>query len=40
LILEGANPETHEDAVTLLGLRLVKPGLLPYERRAFLDNSG
>ena len=31
LILEGANPETHEGAVTLLGLRLVKPGLLPLD---------
>ena len=29
LILEGANPETHEGAVTLLSLRLVQPGLLP-----------
>ena len=28
LILEGANPETHEGAVTLLGLRLIRPGLL------------
>ncbi|MBI2001336.1 MAG: HEPN domain-containing protein [candidate division NC10 bacterium] len=28
LILEGANPETHEGAVTMLSLRLVKPGLL------------
>jgi uncharacterized protein (UPF0332 family) len=31
LILEGANPETHEGAVTLLSLRLVRPGLLPPE---------
>jgi len=31
LILEGANPETHEDAVTLLSLRPVRPGLLPPE---------
>ena len=29
LILEGANPETHEGALTLLSLRLIKPGLLP-----------
>lgn len=29
LILEGANPETHEGVVTMLSLRLVKPGLLP-----------
>ena len=31
LTLEGANPETHEGAVTLLSLRLVKPGLLPID---------
>lgn len=31
LILEGANPETHEGAVTMLSLRLVRPGLLPIE---------
>lgn len=31
LVLEGANPETHEGAVTLLNLRLVRPGLLPIE---------
>ena len=31
LILEGANPDTHEGAVTLLSLRLVKPGLLSVE---------
>lgn len=31
LILEGANPETHEGVVTMLSLRLVKPGLLPVE---------
>jgi uncharacterized protein (UPF0332 family) len=29
LILEGANPETHEGAITMLSLRIVKPGLLP-----------
>jgi uncharacterized protein (UPF0332 family) len=31
LILDGANPETHEGAVTLLSLRLIKPGLLPLD---------
>ena len=31
LILEGANPETHEGAVTMLSLRLVKPGLVSVE---------
>lgn len=31
LILEGANPETHEGIVTMLSLRLVKPGLLPVD---------
>lgn len=31
LILEGANPETHEGVVTMLSLRFVKPGLLPVE---------
>ena len=31
LILEGANPETHEGVVTMLSLRLVKPGLLPVD---------
>lgn len=31
LILEGANPETYEGAVTMLSLRLVRPGLLPME---------
>lgn len=28
LILEGANPETHDGVVTMLSLRMVKPGLL------------
>lgn len=31
LILEGANPETHEGAVTLLSLRFVKTGILPVD---------
>lgn len=31
LALEGANPETHEGAVTILSLRFVKPGLLPVD---------
>jgi len=31
LILEGANPETHEGTVTMLSLRFIKPGLLPIE---------
>lgn len=31
LILEGANPETHEGVVTMLSLRFVKPGLLPVD---------
>lgn len=31
LILEGANPETHEGVITMLSLRLVKPGLLPVD---------
>lgn len=31
LILEGANPETHDGVVTMLSLRLIKPGLLPVE---------
>lgn len=31
LILEGANPETHEGTVTMLSLRFIKPGLLPVE---------
>ena len=29
LILEGSNPESHEGAVTLLGLKFIKPGSLP-----------
>jgi uncharacterized protein (UPF0332 family) len=31
LVLEGANPETHEGAVTLLSLRFIKTGVLPVE---------
>jgi uncharacterized protein (UPF0332 family) len=31
LILEGANPETPESTVTMLGLRFIKPSLLPME---------
>jgi uncharacterized protein (UPF0332 family) len=31
LILEGANPETHEGAVTLLSLRFIKTGILPVD---------
>lgn len=31
LILEGVNPKSHEGAMTMLSLRLVKPGLLPKE---------
>jgi len=31
LILEGVNPKTHEGALTMLSLRLVKPGLLTKE---------
>lgn len=31
LILEGANPETHEGIVTMLSLRFIKPGLLPVD---------
>jgi uncharacterized protein (UPF0332 family) len=31
LILEGANPETHEGAVTLLSLRFVKTRILPVD---------
>ncbi len=31
LILEGPNPEPHDGVVTMLGLRLVKPGLLPVD---------
>ena len=31
LILEGANPETHDGAVMLLSLRFVKPGVLPVD---------
>jgi uncharacterized protein (UPF0332 family) len=31
LILDGANPETHEGVVTMLSLRFIKPGLLPIE---------
>ncbi|TAL27525.1 MAG: HEPN domain-containing protein [Nitrospirae bacterium] len=31
LILEGANPETHEGIVTMLSLRFIKPGILPVD---------
>ena len=31
LILEGANAETHDGAVTLLSLRFVKTGVLPVD---------
>lgn len=31
LILEGANPETHEGTVTMLSLRFIKPGILPVD---------
>ena len=31
LILDGANPETHEGVVTMLSLRFIKPGLLPLD---------
>lgn len=31
LILEGVNPETHEGSATMLGLRFVRPGILPLE---------
>jgi len=31
LVLEGANPETHEGAATLLSLRFIKTGVLPVE---------
>ena len=31
LILDGANPETHESVITMLSLRFIKPGLLPVE---------
>jgi len=31
LALEGADPGTHEGALTLLSLKFVKPGLLPVE---------
>lgn len=31
LIVEGANPITHEGAVTMLSLRLIKQSLLPVE---------
>ncbi|MFH0924696.1 MAG: HEPN domain-containing protein [bacterium] len=29
LILEGANPETHEGVITMFSLRFIKPALLP-----------
>lgn len=31
LILDGANPETHEGVITMLSLRFIKPNLLPVE---------
>jgi len=31
LILEGANPETHEGIVTVLSLRFIKSGILPVD---------
>jgi len=31
LILDGVNPETHEGVVTMLSLRLIKPGILPVD---------
>lgn len=31
LVFEGANPETHEGAVTMLSLRFVRTGMLPIE---------
>lgn len=31
LVLEGANPETHEGTVTMLSLRFIKPGILPVD---------
>jgi uncharacterized protein (UPF0332 family) len=31
LILEGVNPETHDGAATMLGLRFIRPGILPVE---------
>jgi len=31
LILDGANPETHEGVITMLSLRFIKPALLPVE---------
>ncbi len=31
LILEGANPETHDEVVTMLSLRFIKTGVLPVE---------
>lgn len=31
LILEGANPETHDGVITMLSLRFVKKGILPSE---------
>jgi len=29
LILQGANPESHEGVITLLSLKFIKPGILP-----------
>jgi len=31
LILEGANPETHEGVVTMLSLRFIRPSILPVD---------
>ena len=31
LILEGANPTTHEGVITMLSLRLVRPGIVPVD---------
>lgn len=31
LILEGANPETHDGIITMVSLKFIKPGLLPVD---------
>lgn len=31
LILQGANPETHEGVITILSLKFIKTGLLPVQ---------
>ena len=31
LILEGANPETHDGIITMLSLKFIKPALLPLD---------